>query len=688
MSSRFKFKSLLIVPGMLLTCSTLPGRAVAQATIYRDSYGLPSIEAKRLPDAMRGLGYAMATDNAELMVTNYRQARGHMAEIEGKSQLLMDGFLQSLGLEEEAQKKAASLTGDQKANIEAFCAGANRAIAEQKGKLPAWVNEYPVTPTDVLALAQLVNVAFPLQDAAGQLFAGIGSNQFAVSGKRTASGHAIVSADPHLTWNGVLAWYEYSLYSAGIKFHGVTLNGLPFGAMGHTDHVAWSMTNNDPALYTIYSVTTSSEHPGQYNYHGEWKNFETVKIALKYRENGELKVSQQSFRRTAWGPMSPFKAAAVRLGPVGAWDQLDQMLAMAKSKNIAEFRKAISARGMSMWNIVYGDTEGHIAYQYNARLARRNPTYAWRKTVSGADPNTKWGDLLTLDELPHIEDPASGLLVNANSSPWLTPQGPGISETWPDYITTYGHTTRYDRLAQELNEDQKISVANAMTYATDVQVPGARKAILLMPRKLTPASQEYVDALAVLRGWNGQAAGHSLGVALYMQWMLAEKRALPLIRKAASGKEWTAEEIELLTSALVKAAAKTKALYGRLDIPWGEVHYSQRGDVKVPVSGLGYYAPGDSTATVAPNYGPMVNGKINCIGGSSFRMIVDLDPKGVHSYSILPYGESHTPGSQHYTDQMAMFGRGEYKDTLFGLNVIRKKAVSHITLSSESKSAR
>jgi acyl-homoserine lactone acylase PvdQ len=83
---------------------------------------------------------------------------------------------------------------------------------------------------------------------------------------------------------------------------------------------------------------------------------------------------------------------------------------------------------------------------------------------------------------------------------------------------------------------------------------------------------------------------------------------------------------------------------------------------------------------VTPNFGAMKDGKINCIGGSSFRMIVDLDPKGVHSWSILPYGESQNPTNPHYSDQMELFGRGQYKDTIFGLNRIKKEAASTETL--------
>src|SRR5579862_7262523 len=139
-------------------------------------------------------------------------------------------------MEAAAEKKAGDLSSEQKKLLTSFCAGANRALADDKAHIPAWIE--PFTPTDVLALAQLANCAFPLEDIAGQLFGGIGSNQFAVSSKRSADGHAILSADPHLLWSGPLLWYEYSIYSKDIRFHGITLSGLPFGAMGHTDKIA------------------------------------------------------------------------------------------------------------------------------------------------------------------------------------------------------------------------------------------------------------------------------------------------------------------------------------------------------------------------------------------------------------------------------------------------------------------
>src|SRR5206468_2629452 len=106
------FRRTLLVALAIVASQSL---CMAQITIYRDGYGVPSIVADRLPDALFGLGYAMAQDNAERMARNYKQARGRNAEVDGKSQLLTDGFLRALGIEEIAERKAKTLQGEQAA---------------------------------------------------------------------------------------------------------------------------------------------------------------------------------------------------------------------------------------------------------------------------------------------------------------------------------------------------------------------------------------------------------------------------------------------------------------------------------------------------------------------------------------------------------------------------------------------
>lgn len=670
----------LLLCAVLLTGYNATGRA--QITLYRDNYGLPSIQAGNMEDALYGLGYVTATDNAERMALNYKQARGRLGEAVGRSALLTDGFLRSLGLEEMAERKAKSLQGAVARWLQSYCDGANRALAEQKGRLPDWIE--PFTLVDILALSQLLNAAFPLQDISNELLPGTGSNQFAVSPKRSASGHALLSADPHLNWSGPLLWYEYSLYLPDLKFHGVGISGLPFPAMGHSDRVAWSMTNNSPDLYDFYIVKTNPDNARQYNYHGEWRDFEEMTYELRWRENGELKTQKQTARRTAWGPMVPLRPWAARLSMLDTWEGLEQMVRMAKARDGKEFREALKPRGLSMWNIVYADTKGTIGYQYNARLPRKSEGFDWTKPVPGSDPGTKWGELWTLDDLPHIENPKSNLLVNANTAPDLTPLGTEIpANRWPKYVTSYGHTTRYDRLAALLDADNSITVEEAKRYATDTEVPHALQTVRALQKAASAGAMEpeLREALNVLTAWNGRAEVDTPGCGLYLYWFRGGKESLTLAEKAGSGTAWNDMDAAAALAALKQAAADMKQQHGSLTVPWGKLHLSRRGSVTAPVSGFAYArGRGDSVATVAPNFGVFRDGVLTCTGGSSFRMIVELDPKGVRSWSILPYGVSQNPANPHYADQMALFGRGEYKDTYFGLARIQKSAASKQTL--------
>lgn len=651
----------------------------AQVTIYRDAFGVPSIEAPSLRFALYGLGYAMAQDCAVQMARNYRLARGRLAEVDGRRLLLQDGLIRSLGIEALAEQKARTLSGPLAELLVAFCAGANRALAEQRARLPDWVE--PFTPVDVLANVQLINIAFPLYDIAGSLLPGAGSNQFAVAGRRSASGHALLSMDPHLPWSEPFLWYEFALYTPDLAFRGITVPGAPLGVMGHNDRVAWCMTNNDPDLYDLFTVRVNPDNPGQYSYHGVWRDFEEVTQELRWREDGQMRTQTQRVRRTAWGPLLPFRLQALRIAPLGTWDVLEQTLEMMRARDVEQFRAALQRRGLSMWNMVYADVTGRIGYQYNAHLPRRDPDVDWRRPVPGDTPRTQWGALWSLDDLPHIVDPPSGLLVNANSSPWLTPVGAGIrSGGWPAYVTSQGRTSRYTRLAELLGADPSVSVAEAKRYATDTLIPGALATVARLQQAAARRKDRgsgLRDALAILGRWNGRADAGSAGAPLYAAWLRTGKLALDLAQKVLQGRDWTAEEQEAALVALQQAVEAVRRDHGSVRVLWGQVQRAQRGDVVVPVAG--FNGPGDIVA-VMPTWGSYRDGTVLATGGSSFRMLVELDPSGVRSWSVLPYGNAQDPASPHYADQMRLYGRGEYKPTHFGLKSARRHARSRTTL--------
>src|SRR5690606_14896325 len=71
---------------------------------------------------------------------------------------------------------------------------------------------------------------------------GIGSNNWAISGSKTASGAAMLSTDPHLTLSLPSIWYEVHLNAPGINVYGISLPGVPSVIMGFNENIAWGNT--------------------------------------------------------------------------------------------------------------------------------------------------------------------------------------------------------------------------------------------------------------------------------------------------------------------------------------------------------------------------------------------------------------------------------------------------------------
>lgn len=642
-------------------------------TIYEDEYGVPSIVAANLPDAAFGLGYVEARDHAQRMAMNYKLARGRLAEINGRSNLLQDGFVRELGFESRAEDESKRMGPDDKTFVDAFLAGANKALGEQTG-LPRWVE--PFTEVDVLAFTQFVNAAFPLLDLSSKISPGAGSNQFALAPSRTATRHPILSADPHLGWDGQdggIIWIEFAMYTPGAKFRGVAIPGEPGGVMGHNDHVAWSMTNNNPSLYTIYTVKTNPENSKQYSYHGAWKEYTQMPVELRYLDGGELKTSKTTARMTEWGPMIPLSNRTVRLATVDPLTTLHQTQKMLEAKNASEFRDALKMHGISMWNIVYADTLGTIGYQYNAAVPQRDPSFDWSKPVPGDDPKTAWYGLWSLDDLPNVQNPASGILVNCNSSPNQTTLGNELPSIMPNYVSSYGPTTRWEMLSHLLKDSKKVNPTQAMDFATDCTVPYAAAAVDQLNR-----FEDVGNAIDVLKKWDKKGKIDSVGCALYTYWLRQRRENPTLAERAGKGQAWTAEEGAAAKASLDASAQQMIAEQGSLTVPWGDIQYMQRGSEKKAVQGFGYVAQGPSLAAVSPasaGAATLKDGRSHATFGSSFRMIVSLEPKGIQSWSVLPYGNSGVPSSPHYADQMALYAIGKYKPTNFGQDNAKKHAV-------------
>ena len=137
--------------------------------------------------------------------------------------------------------------------------------------------------------------------------AGIGSNNWAVDGARSATGHALVANDMHLEINVPILWYRASLVFPDpadplrpLQVTGVTLPGLPPMVVGSTGFVAWGFTNTAGDWSDLVRIEPDPRDPSRYLTPAGPQAFEGVDevIAIKGAPPRRLPI-----RATIWGPV-------------------------------------------------------------------------------------------------------------------------------------------------------------------------------------------------------------------------------------------------------------------------------------------------------------------------------------------------------------------------------------------------
>lgn len=144
------------------------------ATIIRDTWGIPHIDAETEHDAYFALGYSMAQDRLFQIEMMRRLAQGELSEIVGSAALDIDKAMRTLRLRPKAEENAELLRTrfpDEFAAGEAFLAGVNDFAAN--GPTPfefklLGIPRHTYTLVDSLCIAGILPITFsygPRQDA-------------------------------------------------------------------------------------------------------------------------------------------------------------------------------------------------------------------------------------------------------------------------------------------------------------------------------------------------------------------------------------------------------------------------------------------------------------------------------------------------------------------------------------------
>lgn len=644
------------------------GPPVERSEILWDTWGVPHVYGRTVEDLGYGYGWAQAQLHGDAILRLYGQARGRAAEYWGDAWTPGDRITRQMGIPQAGQAGYEAQEGDFRRYLDAFAEGINAwAAAHPEAIADSMKVVLPVTAADLLAHEQRMMFTFLAITGGDPPVVGMnglppgaaaGSNAWAIGPRRSASGNAMLLANPHLPWNEPLMRFtEAHLVGPGMDVSGVTLIGLPVIAIGFNDRLGWSHTVNTIDALDAFTLRLAE---GGYRLDGEVRPFETRVDTMRIRQpDGSMRTEELTIRSSVHGPVvqaDDSTATAVAVEGLDQHGALRQWWEMGRARSLGEFEDALRRLQVPMFNVIYADRAGHILYLFNGRVPVRGQTsFAQAQgPVRGDTSATLWRGVHGYDDLPRIVDPVAGFVQNSNSPPWFaTRPTPLDTARFPAYLAPRWVGMREQRALQMLAADSSITFDEllAMRYSNHMLLAD-RILDDLIPAARASGRPLAMQAADVLERWDRAADPDSRGAMLFMQWAYRVLEAIPETGRGFA-RPWSAADPVRTPDGLADPAAAVAALeqvaelmnahMGGMDARWGQLNR---------IGGMpGNGAPGDPLGV----FHVIVSGEGGeAVFGDTYVAAVEFTPGGPRAQAVLSYGNASQPGAPHNGDQLRL----------------------------------
>lgn len=714
-----------------------------EVTVYTDADGVPHIQAKNEQDLYTAQGYVQAQERMFQMELSRRQASGTLSEVIGEATVSNDKYFRTLGLRRAAEKSYELYTDEAKDVLQWFSDGVNAYVKEAKANdtLPVefkLIGAEPAewTPLDSLTIGKYM--AFDLgghwerqafnyyalqkfpEDKAHELFPVYpkerktilddgeidiaasfkdaiipepfnGSNNWVVSGEKSASGKPLLADDPHLGLATPSIWYQMHLEAGDINVGGVIFAGVPGIILGHNEDIAWGVTNTGPDVQQLYMEKRNPDHDAEFLFEEKWEKADVIAepIQVKDGETIEYEVVE-----TRHGPVvSEFAeesgkdtVLSLRWTALDATTELQAIMNINKAKNWEEFEKGLEDFLAPAQNFVFASTDGTIAYKANGRIPIYKNGEDALLPLPGWEKKYEWKDFIPFDELPRVINPKKGFIATANNKVTADDYPYHISNVW-------AQPYRYERIFEVLAENDALTVQDMQDLQMDAVNLRAREFVpffeeTLKEEKLSEAEK---NALQLLSEWNHEDDA-SLGAPLVFDHWMKEIEAV-LYEEVAedmmdlfSSKGQTTDELlrnaddsiwikekggitALLKGTLKTTVEKLEDSYGKKqeNWKWGDYHQVQ---FKHPLASankvLAYVFNKEKPLPVSGSAVTPLAARANDEGivnhGASWRFVIDME-ESTTGYHIVGPGQSGHIKSPWYSDQTQDWVDGTFHKT-------------------------
>ncbi|MBC7848700.1 MAG: penicillin acylase family protein, partial [Chitinophagaceae bacterium] len=523
-----------------------------------------------------------------------------------------------------------------------------------------------------------------------------GSNGFAISGKKTASGNAILYINPHVTF---YFRPEIQMQSReGLNAYGAVTWGQFFIYQGFNQYCGWMHTSSAVDVADLYEETIIKKKDQIfYRYNNQLKSVGRKPMTFRYLKNGKLETKSFMTYYTQHGPvMGERNGKWITLKANNrSLDGLIQSWLRTKTKGLEDYKKNMNYKSNTSNNTVFADNKGNIAYWHGNFIPKRNDSLDWSKAVDGSIAANEWRGLHSVNESIHLYNPANGWIQNCNSTPFTAAgnQSPK-REAYPAYMAPDGENFRGINAVRVLEKPQKFTLDKVIDAGYDrylsafaVMLPGLIKSY--DSHATDTAFNSLAEPIAVLKQWDYYSSETSVATTIAIDWAQRFMNQMQRALKDYDDPEQVAKTKRYIEKAsanqlldpLVSTIRDLKTKFGKWDIPWGEINRYQRLTGKVdevfddnkPSLPVGMAA---STWGALPSFvsRPMPGTKKRYgFNGNSFICAVEFGTK-VKAKSLLAGGVNRRVDSKHFGDQAEMYTKGIFKDVLFYKEDVVKNA--------------
>jgi len=507
---------------------SIPKSKPAGLSIHRDEAGVPHIEAEDLNGALWGSGFMHGKDRSTQVQMMRILGQGRLCELlsDNDESLAIDRFFRRANWHNNIEQEVLKLDDQSRLLAQSYCDGLNAGLGAKKMsalkllgyKCETWeivdcllisrmasyltlaqsqaeverffielvqggvsterlAELFPIDPEkfdrEIIEKVQLEERLIPNELVWNQVVPRMmASNNWVVSGKKTASGATIMANDPHLEVNRLPnVWCEQSLKWGERYVIGMGMPGLPGVIIGRSQSLAWGAT------YTFMDTVDSwveECQSGKFKRGDGWESFDERIEVIKRKKHADVQVS---FYENLHGVLegNPEEAGFYLATKwVAADSGANSLMASLKMAEANTAKQAMGNLGAieSAWNWVISDSEGNIAYQMSGLMPKRHPEWNGFTPAPGWDERYDWQGLVAFNQLPKSLNPEEGYIVTANQDLNHLGSASPINMPMGDY--------RAKRIEEVLSQSDQHTVDSTKQLQMDVYSKQAKQFLAIL----------------------------------------------------------------------------------------------------------------------------------------------------------------------------------------------------------------